>query len=790
MAKKEKKVIEDSKKKNQADAAAKLMGLSTGIISAYLLGYIGSINVSVIEGLKIVLDNIKHGKIFYLPGYKTFIGWIIGVLIGLFIWFRSKNDSERHFTTDMETSAGSGGFMDEETFNDYKAKYISKDPEPILDVSKIEVEDDYEKEKEKYSKNMIMTNEFCRPINSRELIGNSNVLVVGGAGSGKSRFFIKPNILQMNASYVITDPSGEMINSVGKTLVDHGYKIKVFNISDMAHSNTYNPFAYIRDEAGVNMVISCLIDNTTKGEVGGDNQFFVDAEKLLYSACIFYLKDFCDDINRKNFAGVMTLINASSVNENNADAKSDLDELFDKLPKSSLAWKFYKSFKQAAGKTLKSIIISCTTRLQPFLTPQVINLTRTDNLELGKIGDEKTALFIITPQADRTYAFLASMLYTQLFETLYYKGEQQLANGGSEQMKIPVRCLMDEFANIGTVPNFPSKLSTMRKYNISAAVVLQDISQIETMYKGTEWQTLVGNCSSILFLGSPEPNTQKYFSEMLGKKTIRTKSTGESKGKSGSFSSNFQYTSREVMTPDELGRLPSDECILITQNLRPYKGKKYKYENHPYYKTTSDYNSDNAFEYKKYSVFDNSKNNYRGLIAAQSAVAKQRERQNRIKSMNSLKKEMGDPNLVANEINLSKKQEKRLLSSLMIEAERKIVDKYKDEIAVIKIDAEMPSKYLFALASATYQSTQKKSFIIFGGVKNEKDVIPGVGYAVPERLEDLRKAMENDFAIADPRTIETSDKFKNCLLTTISAKNFESYVKHINKYCNENIKSE
>ena len=582
-----------------------LVGITLMIIGAIIGSYMASDRMSFFDAFMATVKDIGTFHFSFKFNHGTIIGSLAGIIITAFvgmnmIWETQKRD---HF--DPNAVAGTGGFMTQKDLADYREKYFIKDPPPVVTDKPIAFH--WPEDEKKYSQNMIMSQHFTRPINSRRLTGNNNVLVVGGAGTGKSRFFMKPNVLQMNASYVITDPSGEMIKSLGKPLRDHGYRVKVFNITNMQKSNTYNPLMYIRDEAGVNMVIECLISNTTKGKGGGDNEFFVNAEKLLYAACIFYLIDFCQDDTKKNFAGVINMINASHVDENNANAKSPLDKLFDALPRTSLAWKYYNSFKQAAGKTLKSIIISCVTRLQPFLTPQVVNLTKTDELELQNIGNEKTALFIITPQADRTYSFLASMLYCQLFETLYHVAEEQLASGGSEQLHIPVRCLMDEFANIGTVPEFPSRLATMRKYNISAAVILQDTSQIEAMYKD-EWKTIVGNCSTIIFLGSQEPNTLKYFSDMLGKQTIRVQSESQqTKGNSRSY----QRTGREVMTPDELGRMDPKKCIVYTYGFNPVLDDKYHYEEHPYYPMTADIDDKeaakkNAFLYAEMSAYDNS----------------------------------------------------------------------------------------------------------------------------------------------------------------------------------------
>lgn len=608
-------VSEEKKQENRKIMTAYLSTI-TGIGAAYICGYIGSLmesmSLEMIPATGEAITQLSQLHLTYSLNLSAIIGMLCGVVVGFCTYFFESLHQERMSSYTPTKVAGSARFMTTNEIKQYEKEYIEPEPEDLSLPSP----------------NMILSEKFRRPINSRALIGNNNVLIVGGAGTGKSRFFIKPNVLQMNASFVITDPSGEIIYSLGNALKNFGYKIKVFNISDMAHSNCYNPLQYIRDEAGVNMVIDCFIKNTTQGDSKGD-EFFTNAEKLLYSACIFYLKDFCKDESRKNFASVVNMVNASAVTENNPMAKSDLDELFDNLPKDSLAWKYYKAFKQAADKTLKSIIISCLTRLQPFMTPQVANLTRTDNMELEKLGKEKTALFIITPQADRTYAFLASMLYSQLFETLYYIGEQQKAAGGSEQMDIPVRCLMDEFANIGEVPEFPSKLSTMRKYNISASIVLQDISQIESMYKD-EWKTLVGNCSSIVFLGTQEPNTLKYFSEMLGKGTVKNKGRGISRGKMNGSNQSFQNSPRELMFPDELARMHSSKCIVFTQNMRAVRDKKFPYETHPRYKQTADYDNTLGFQYNTMSAYDNSHMNSLNSLLKAKAEAARAKRENLI----------------------------------------------------------------------------------------------------------------------------------------------------------------
>ena len=550
----------------------------------------------------------------------------------------------------------------------------------------------------------------------------------------------------MNASYIITDPSGEIIASLGKVLSNNGYKIKIFNISDKEHSNTYNPIKYIKKEEDVNILIQCLIDNTTKGEGGGDNQFFVDAEKLLYSACIFYLVDFCRDESKKNFAGVMDLIISSNVDEKNADAKSPLDKLFDKLPKSSLASKYYRSFKQAAGKTLKSIIISCVTRLQPFLIPQVINLTKTDELELEKMGDERTALFIITPQADRTYSFLASILYSQLFMTLYAAAERKKALTGDERLSVPVRCMMDEFANIGTVPAFDEKLATMRKYNISATVVLQNLAQIEAMYED-KWKTIVGNCSTVIFLGSPEKENLEYFSEMLGKETIRVKSTSSGSGKGGG-SISYSMTSREVMTPNELGGLPPDECIVFTQNLRAVRDKKYKYEKHPYYPQTGDADVSNNFSYINISAFNNTNScKYESMLVAQSEIKKFKKRNVKQESAEDVKVDITEtPDEVLNNIKYTPDEEAQLVKNY---ENLYIVQLMDDENMIHTAKVEnMPTKYIDKMLKSICEKSGDNDNVIFVNVQSSDKLLLGC-------VKDENKSiLDNNMYVGDKKQLE------------------------------------
>lgn len=753
----ERYISEEDRKRNRKQSTL-MMCIIGGLFASYLLGYCFTItdgtSMSILDALSKVEENVSAFKIFYAPAAPAVKGWLLGIVAAAFIYFVLSVDNERHATTNMEKSAGTGGFMTKNMLAKYNTQNFKPDPKPIADYDKQNPKGKPWSEIEGwYSQNMINSQHFTRPVNSRMLIGNNNVLVVGGAGTGKSRFVIKPNMLQMNSSYIVTDPSGELIASLGNLLAKNGYRIKIFNISNKRYSNTYNPIRYVKKEEDVNTLITCLIDNTTKGEGGGDNQFFVDAEKLLYSACIFYLIDFCRDESRKNFAGVMDLIISSNVDEANANAKSPLDKVFDKLPKSSLASKYYRSFKQAAGKTLKSIIISCVTRLQPFLIPQVINLTKTDELELEKLGNERTALFIITPQADRTYSFLASILYSQLFMTLYDVAEKRKATEGDERLPVPVRCLMDEFANIGTVPAFDEKLATMRKYNISATVVLQNLSQIEAMYQD-KWKTIVGNCSTIIFLGSPEKENLEYFSEMLGKETIRTKSTSSSNGGKGGSNSSYQYTSREVMTPDEIGVMPPDECIVFTQNLRPVRDKKYKLEDHPYFEQTGDKSPDNNFSYMEISAFDNSNScKFESILVARSEIKKYRAgNTGKMEAASECKVCKGeDPDKVINDRFYSEEEKESIIKRCTMECVRQLALKG-DEDDITVETGYIPTRFMPDIHAEVCKKAKVDNVILFTNIRKTKDAF------LCYTGEDSEDVISGEFVLKDKKTGEPLKK--------------------------------
>ena len=456
--------------------------------------------------------------------------------------------------------------------------------------------------------NMILSEHVRLSLLDRETRRNNNTMVVGAAGTGKSRFLMKPNMLQENCSMVITDPSGELYASLAKPLKEGGYKIKVFNLVEMVFSNCYNPFHYIRDEAGVGILVDAFISNTTAPEQKSSDPFWDKSERALLSACIFYLIEFAPE-KYQNFSTILKMVVKGQMDENaKVTVKSGLDKLFEgdavlkegelfeitnpeekKLMKEKLsnsqAWKNYQVFRLGGVRTLKSILISTAVRLNPFSVKEISNLTSRDDLELDKIGDEKTAMFVIIPQANDTYNFLASMMFTQAFDTLYYIAEQR------ENLRLThhVRFLLDEFANTGKIPKFQKIISTMRKYNMSVTIILQSLAQLIALYKD-DYETILGNCDVTILLGTNEQTTAKYFSDFLGKETIRARmSVGLKAGKNSDTSMTFQQAGRELMTPDEIRTMPNEYCLVFVRGEYAFYDQKYHYENHPKYKFTGDY---------------------------------------------------------------------------------------------------------------------------------------------------------------------------------------------------------
>lgn len=747
-------MTERDRKKAAKKSALRIGGIIT-IVLMYLCGYAGGImqdeHLETGQAMIMTMERISTFHLFFPLNQLAFTGMLLAICIGAFVIFYMHNTALKNFSYNPDKLYGDAGFRGEEDRKQYDERYVDhgKYINPIT-----------KKPVETADPNMIASNDTKLSINDRKTFRNNNFLILGGAGTGKSRFVIKPNLLQENCSYVVTDPSGEIIVSCGKVLSDHGYKIKIFNLSNMGHSNTYNPFNYIRDEAGVLMVIDCLIKNTTGKNEKGD-QFFTNSEKLLYSACIFYLIDFETDESRKNFSSVMDMINMSQVDENNPSSKSELDLMFEQIDQTSLAAKYYKAFKQAAGKTLKSIIISCVVRLQSFMTPQVTRLTGSDNINLASIGDEKTILFIITPQADRTFAFLASMLYSQLFETLYHKGETQKLKTGSERLTYHVRCLMDEFANIGEIPEFPSKLSTMRKYNISATIVLQDNSQLQSMYKD-EWRTIMANCDSTIFLGNAEPDTLKYFCEKLGNETVTAQSRGRSYGSKSGSSQNYQQVKRETLTAEEIGRLPNDECLVFLRGERPARDKKFKYETHKNYDLTGDAHSENNYAYDSMLIYDNQSLKGFSSIAA-AKVASMEEDISEAKSAEDVFDI--DPNYLLDNTYFSEVEEEQNFLLLSQECIMQI-EMSSDDVQIIRFASErnIAPRILPDLVESVKVETGLEKLIIIANNGGKDTYCCGT---------------ENLCTIMDSEYVKEKKTMGNTIRTMVSTDNIDEYVEEI-----------
>lgn len=450
--------------------------------------------------------------------------------------------------------------------------------------------------------NIILTNDVHISLNTRQTRKNLNVLVIGGSGSGKTRFYVKPNIMQMNTSYVITDPKGELLRSTGKMLEKNGYAVKVFNLINMKNSFNYNPFAYLQDangkynDANVIKLINVLMKNTKKdGQTGGD-QFWEDSTEALLLALSFYVVHEGKK-NEQNFATVMELLQLAEVKEDEEDYKSPLDFIFEDLEAQDRhhpAVRYYNIFKKAAGKTAKSILISTGVRLKAFLNDDVINLTHKDTINIPEIGEKKTALFVVIPDNDDTFNFLVAMLYSQIFDVLYNMADFKYDG----RLPIHVRFLLDEFANIGAIPSFDKLIATMRSREISVNTIIQNLAQLKTLYKDS-WESIVGNCDSLLFLGGKEPTTLKLISETMGKETIDTLNINKNKGyRNSSTSKNEGILGRELMTPDEIGAMPDSDCILLIRGLPPFYSKKYIIEKHKNYKFLEDCNKANAYDIK------------------------------------------------------------------------------------------------------------------------------------------------------------------------------------------------
>lgn len=425
---------------------------------------------------------------------------------------------------------------------------------------------------------------------------NKNILVVGGSGSGKTRFVLKPNLLQMHSSYVVTDPKGTVVNECGNALVKNGYKVKIFNTINFKKSMRYNPFAYIHGETDILKLVTTLIANT-KGEGKGGDEFWEKAEKLLYTALIGYIYYEAPE-EEQNFSTLLEMINAMEVREDDEEFKNAVDLMFEELAKKDpehFAVRQYAKYKLAAGKTAKSILVSCGARLAPFDIKDLRDITKEDELELDKLGDEKTALFLIMSDTDATFNFLISMIYTQLFNLLCEKADD--VYGG--RLPVHVRCLIDEAANIGQIPNLEKLMATIRSREISAVLVLQAKSQLKAIYKDNA-DTIIGNCDSQIFLGGSEQTTLKDLNATLGKETIDMYNTGETRGTSQSYNMNYQKLGHDLMSIDELAVMDGGKCIVQVRGVRPFLSDKYDLTQHPNYKLTADYDRRNWFDIERF----------------------------------------------------------------------------------------------------------------------------------------------------------------------------------------------
>jgi len=499
-----------------------------------------------------------------------FIGIAVGAILRLAVYMKGKN--AKKYRHNAEYGSARWGTLG--------------DIEPFVDP--------------KFENNILLSQSERITMNGRpaepKYARNKNVLVVGGSGSGKTRFFIKPNLLQMHSSYVVTDPKGTVVNEVGAALQRNGYEVKIFNTINFKKSMHYNPFAYVHDEKDILKLVTTLIANT-KGEGKGGDEFWEKAEKLLYSALIGYIHYEAPE-EEQNFTTLLEMINAMEVREDDEEFKNPVDLMFDELAERDpdhFAVRQYLKFKLAAGKTSKSILVSCGARLAPFDIKELREITAYDELELDMLGDRKTALFLIMSDTDATFNFLISMVYTQLFNLLCEKADD--VYGG--RLPIHVRCLIDEMANIGQIPNLEKLMATIRSREISAALVLQAKSQLKAIYKDNA-DTIIGNCDSQIFLGGSEQTTLKDLNATLGKETIDMYNTGETRGQSQSYNLNYQKLGHDLMSVDELAVMDGGKCIVQIRGVRPFLSDKYDLTKHPKYKLTADANKRNWFDIEKF----------------------------------------------------------------------------------------------------------------------------------------------------------------------------------------------
>ena len=572
------KILKDIKGLFKVQDKAKFAKQNIPYLAFFYIGNIFSYHIRSYVGGDI-LDKIFQGileidTMSFIPSiYPTdiLIGIGIAALIKFIVYTKGKN--AKKFRQGKEYGSARWGDR--------------KDIEPYMD--------------EKFQNNILLTQTERLTMNGRpanpKYARNKNVLVIGGSGSGKTRFYVKPNLMQMHSSYCVTDPKGTIVLECGKMLEDNGYEIKILNTINFKKSMKYNPFAYLRSEKDILKLVQTIIANTKgEGEKAGED-FWVKAEKLYYTALIGYIF-YEAPREEKNFATLLDMIDASEVREDDESYMNPIDRLFEALEKRApthFAVKQYKKYKLAAGKTAKSILISCGARLAPFDIQELRNLMSEDELELDILGDRKTALFVIISDTDDTFNFVVSIMYSQLFNLLCDKADD--VYGG--RLPIHVRCLLDEFANIGLIPKFEKLIATIRSREISASIILQAQSQLKAIYKDNA-DTIVGNCDSTLFLGGKEKTTLKELSETLGKETIDLYNTSETRSNQKSFGLNYQKTGKELMSQDEITVMDGGKCIFQLRGVRPFLSDKFDITRHKNYKLLEDYDKKNVFDIERY----------------------------------------------------------------------------------------------------------------------------------------------------------------------------------------------
>ena len=521
----------------------------------------------IMEGVTAAFENPMPS----LNGQDFLIGIAGAVILRIAVYMKGKN--AKKYRKGVEYGSARWG--------------NAKDIEPYIDPD--------------FYNNVLLTQTERLTMNSRpkspKYARNKNVLVIGGSGSGKTRFFVKPNLMQMHSSYCVTDPKGTILIECGKLLDRGGYKIKVLNTINFKKSMHYNPFAYLHSEKDILKLVNTIMVNTKGEGEKSSEDFWTKAEKLYYTALIGYIYYEAPE-EEKNFTTLLDMINASEAREDDEDFKNPVDLMFDRLEEKDpehFAVKQYKKYKLAAGKTAKSILISCGARLAPFDIKELRELMETDEMELDTLGDRKTALFVIISDTDDTFNFVVSILYTQLFNLLCDKADDEY--GG--RLPVHVRCLLDEFANIGQIPKFEKLIATIRSREISASIILQSQSQLKAIYKDNA-DTIIGNCDTTLFLGGKEKSTLKEMSELLGKETIDSFNTSETRGRELSHGLNYQKLGKELMTQDEIAVMDGGKCILQVRGVRPFFSDKFDITKHPKYKYLSDYDKKNAFDMEKY----------------------------------------------------------------------------------------------------------------------------------------------------------------------------------------------